>query len=221
LLYTDGGTNIVIDAGPDFRQQMLRTGIDHLDAILITHEHNDHVIGLDDVRPFNFRSGHPMRVYALPRVVREIRNRFEYVFGEAIPGIPRIELVEIEAGDRVQIGNVMVEAFEVMHGSLPILGFRFADFVYITDMKTIRDAAFEQIKTAKYLVASALHKRDHTAHMRLDESLAFAERFHQKAAPSRGIWLIHMSHHMGLMAEVSTELPDYVQFAHDGLTISL
>ncbi len=219
VLYSTEHFNILIDAGPDFRQQMLRARVQHLDAILLTHEHNDHVIGLDDIRPFNFSTGRPMRVYGLPRVTSEVRKRFEYIFGEAIPGLPRIELVDIEVGQVLDLGGIKVEAISIMHGPLPILGFRFGDFVYITDMKTIRDDAFERVKGANTVVINALHKGQHHSHMTLKEALAFAERLHK--AGTKKVWLTHMSHNMGLTSDVSRELPDYVRFSFDQLTIQV
>lgn len=146
MLVTVGGTNILIDSGPDLRQQMLRARVHHLDAILLTHEHNDHVIGLDDIRPFNFRTGRAMTVYALPRVAEQVRQRFEYVFSNPVPGIPRIELVTIEKDTPLRIGNVRVQPIGVMHGHLPILGFRFGDLTYLTDVKTVEAAEKEKIK---------------------------------------------------------------------------
>ncbi len=124
-LLQEGDTQILIDAGPDLRQQMLRSGTRSLTAILLTHEHNDHVIGLDDIRPFNYRSGHPLSVYALPRVAAEVRLRFAYVFGEPIPGLPRIELLPLDKSVDFQLEGVHVQPIELMHGYLPILGFRF------------------------------------------------------------------------------------------------
>jgi phosphoribosyl 1,2-cyclic phosphate phosphodiesterase len=219
VLYSDGQTNILIDAGPDLRQQMLRAKVSHLDAIFLTHEHNDHVIGLDDVRPFNFSSGHAMRIYALPRVTREVRKRFEYVFGEPIPGIPQIELIDIYPGQKVQIGEIQVEAIEIMHGKLPILAFRMGSFVYITDMKTIEPEALHQVLGAEVVVLNALHRREHHAHMTLQEALQFAEFLQQHKTGLKGVWLTHMSHQMGLAAETSQLLPELVRFSYDQLTL--
>lgn len=213
-LLTHGGTSIVIDAGPDLRQQMLRARVRHVDAILLTHEHNDHVIGLDDVRPFNFRSGRAMSVYALPRVAEQVRHRFEYVFGEPVPGVPRIELIPIDKNRPFCIGGVSVQPIEIMHGRLPILGFRFGDLTYLTDVKQVLEEEKRKIVGTKYLITSALHHREHPVHMNLEEALAFIAEL----APERA-WLTHVSHQMGLAEAVNPKLPPSVSLAHDGLEI--
>ncbi|MCC7244762.1 MAG: MBL fold metallo-hydrolase [Saprospiraceae bacterium] len=214
LISTDDGQNILIDAGPDFRQQMLREKVRRLDAILLTHEHNDHVIGIDDVRPFNFSSGKAMSVYGLPRVTGELRKRFDYVFAEPIPGLPRIELKPIEAGDTLQLGSLTIEAIGVMHGRLPILGYRIGDLTYLTDVKTVSDEDFQRIYKTKYLIVNALQFKEHPTHMNLDEALRFIE----KIQPERA-WLIHMSHHIGLAADMESRLPTGVSLAYDGLVL--
>lgn len=213
-LITDGQTNVLIDAGPDFRQQMLRYRIKHLDAILLTHEHNDHVIGLDDIRPFNHRSGEAMSVYTLPRVATEVRRRFEYVFTEHIPGLPRIELVSIDKDTQLQFGNIAIQSIGVDHGRLPILGFRIGELAYLTDVKTIAEQEMKKLAGLKYLVVTALHHDPHPTHMNLKESLAFIE----KLSPERA-WLTHVSHHMGLASEINPTLPPNVRLAYDGLEI--
>lgn len=213
-LLTSGDTHILIDAGPDLRQQMLRARVRHLDAILLTHEHNDHVIGIDDIRPFNFRSGHPMSVYALPRVADDVRKRFEYIFGEPIPGLPRIELHPIDQDTRLRIGEVSIQAIGIRHGNLPILGFRFGALTYLTDMKSVSPEEKEKISGTRFLVVNALHHRPHSTHMNLEESLEFIKQIR----PERS-WLIHLSHELGLSSEVSALLPPGVALGYDGLEI--
>ena len=213
-LLSDGDTNIIIDAGPDFRQQMLRARVRHVNGILLTHEHNDHVIGLDDVRPFNFSSGHPMAVYALPRVAGQVHRRFEYVFGEPIPGAPRIELIPLDKDTAFCIGSVKIQPVEIMHGRMPILGFRFGDLTYLTDVKMVSAVEKEKIRGTKYLITSALHHSQHPVHMNLEEALAFIE----DVAPEHA-WLTHISHHMGRAADMERQLPPDVALAYDGLEI--
>ena len=213
-LVTDGRTNVLIDAGPDFRQQMLRYRVKHLDAILLTHEHNDHVIGLDDIRPFNHRSGEAMTVYTLPRVATEVRRRFDYVFTEHIPGLPRIELVPIDKDTRLQFGNLIIQSLEVMHGRLPILGFRIGDLAYLTDVKMISAAELQKLQGLKHLIVTALHRQVHPTHMNLEESLAFVKKLEPEHA-----WLMHISHQMGRASAVNPSLPKHVRLAYDGLEI--
>ncbi|MBL7797105.1 MAG: MBL fold metallo-hydrolase [Saprospiraceae bacterium] len=213
-LIEHNGTNILVDAGPDLRQQMLRARVHHLDAILLTHEHNDHVIGLDDIRPFNFRSGHPMAVYAQARVAADVRKRFEYVFGDPIPGLPRIELHTMDENSRLNLKGVEVQAVGIQHGRLPILGFRFGDLTYLTDVKTLLPEELAKVTGTRFLVISALHHRPHPTHQTLEEALALIARIEPEHT-----WIIHVSHEMGLAAEVQPLLPPGVSLGYDGQEI--
>ena len=213
-LLSVGEQNILIDAGPDLRQQMLRAQVKRVDAILLTHEHNDHVIGLDDIRPFNFSSGKAMTVYALPRVASEVRRRFDYVFAHPIPGLPRIELVEIDTDTRLHFNGLDIQPIGVLHGRLPILGFRLGNLAYLTDVKTVAQEELKKLSDTKILVVNALHHHEHPTHMNLDEALAFVKML----APQHA-WLTHLSHRMGLAAAVEPGLPTDVQLAYDGLEI--
>ncbi len=215
-LLSAGPTNILIDAGPDLRQQMLRTGVKHLDAILLTHEHNDHVIGLDDIRPFNFRSGHPLSVYALPRVAADVRLRFAYVFGEPLPGLPRIELHNLDANTPFNLDGVQVEPIGVLHGRLPILGFRFGPLAYLTDVKSIEPDQMAKIAGVRYLVINALQHKFHPTHLSLQESLELIEQINPEKA-----WITHISHHLGLAREVEKMLPPHVELGRDGTVIEI
>jgi phosphoribosyl 1,2-cyclic phosphate phosphodiesterase len=215
-LLSDGTVQVLIDAGPDFRRQMLRARVDRLDAILLTHEHNDHVIGLDDIRPLNFISGKPLAVHALERVTQEVKKRFEYVFADPIPGLPRIDLVPIDVGQQLQFGNLSVDVIGVQHGRLPILGFRFGNAAYLTDVKTLLPSELEKLRGLKHLVLNALHHTEHPTHLNLSEALALIDVLKPQHA-----WLTHMSHKMGKYEELAKSLPPGVSMAYDGLEIEL
>lgn len=212
-----GETNIVIDCGPDFRQQMLREKVVNVDGIIFTHEHTDHVIGVDDVRPMNFRTRENMPLYAVERVQRDLKNRFGYAFVEnPYPGAPLLELKTIDKNTPFEIKGVEIMPIEIMHGQLPILGFRIGDFAYLTDMKTVADDEFAKLKGVKIIVIDSLQQREHFSHMTLEESLAFAEK-----VGAEQTYLTHLSHVMGLHEEVSKLLPENVEIAFDGLKIQV
>lgn len=216
LLQTET-TNVCIDAGPDFRQQMLSTGIDRLDGVVLTHEHNDHIIGIDDVRPFNFRHRKDMPVYATKRVQGNLLERFAYVFAEnPYPGVPRLELREINETDVIQIGDIYLEPILVYHGKMPVLGFRCRDFTYITDAKTIPEESMRKIKGTDTLILNALHHRPHYSHLNLEEALAVIEQ-----VQPRQTYLTHISHLMGTHASINPTLPEGVELAYDGLVINM
>jgi phosphoribosyl 1,2-cyclic phosphate phosphodiesterase len=209
------GLSIVIDTGPDFRQQMLAAHITQLDAVLFTHEHKDHTAGLDDVRAYNFKDDSDMPVYAMERVANNIKKAFDYIFAEhKYPGIPRVVLHLIENAP-FYINKTQIVPIEVMHYKLPVFGFRIKDFTYITDAKTIAEREIQKIKGSKILVVNALRKEEHISHFNLEQALDFIRQIKPQKA-----FLTHLSHNMGLHKEVSAELPDNVYIAYDGLEIN-
>lgn len=210
-------TNIVVDAGPDFRQQMLRTGINHLEAVLLTHEHNDHIVGIDDVRPFNFLSGNDMPVYGLARVLDELKDRFKYIFStDHYPGRPRLKTIITEPFELLNVGDIGILPLDILHGNLPVLGYRFGDFTYITDAKTIPSSTIKAISGTKTLVLNTLHHREHHSHLNLMQALDIIEL----VKPDRA-YFTHLSHEMGLYEKVQSNLPENVFIAYDGLTIDV
>ncbi len=217
VLIERAGKTIVIDTGPDFRYQMLRAGVRHLDAILYTHEHKDHVAGLDDVRAFNYKQQTSVDVYAHKRVQNALKQEFHYIFSDnKYPGIPRIELHEIDENEPFMVSGINVIPISVMHFQLPVLGFRIGNFTYITDAKTISTAEKEKIKGSEILVINALQKESHISHLTYDEALELA-----KEIGAKHTYLTHLSHRIGRHQEISAELPSDVSLAYDGLILEL
>jgi phosphoribosyl 1,2-cyclic phosphate phosphodiesterase len=216
LLEVDGKV-ILIDSGPDFRYQMLRENVKKLDAILYTHEHKDHVAGLDDVRAFNYKQGAEIDIYAHERVQDAIKQEFHYIFsGYNYPGIPRLKLNSITEGQRFTVEGIDVIPISVMHHQLPVFGFRIGDFTYITDAKTVSSEEKMKISGTKILVINALQKEDHLSHFTLEEALDFAFEIGAETT-----YLTHISHKMGTHLEVSQVLPKGVLLAYDGLSLHI
>lgn len=212
LIETDD-TRILIDCGPDFRTQVLGLPFKKIDGVLITHEHYDHVGGLDDLRPF-CRFGE-VPIYAEPHTAERLRTRMPYCFVDhSYPGVPNIPLQEIEENRTFLINHIPVTPLRVMHGRLPILGYRIGNIGYITDMLTMPDVSYEQLRQLDVLVINALRIASHPTHQNLAEALETARRIGAKKT-----YFIHMSHHIGLQAEVERQLPPHVYFASDGLEI--
>jgi len=197
---------------------MLRAGVSHLDAIFITHQHNDHIIGLDDVRPFNFRSRADMPVYCTKPVQAELQKRFAYIFAtqNRYPGAPMVKLKAISKQRAFELAGTTVQPIEAMHGRMPVLGFRIGDFAYMTDVKTIAAEERAKLQGLHTLVLSALHRRPHHAHLNLEEALAMIEALQPKQT-----YLTHLSHSMGKYEAVERELPEGVSIGYDQLRIEV
>jgi phosphoribosyl 1,2-cyclic phosphate phosphodiesterase len=210
------GKSFVVDTGPDFRQQALREDIKKLDAVIFTHSHKDHTAGLDDVRAYNYFQQKVMPVYGAPEVHEQLKREFYYAFGEKkYPGIPQLELIELN-GDDFTIEGVPIVALPVLHMKLPVLGFRFKNFSYITDSNHIPESTLEKLKGTKILVLNALQKEYHVSHFTLAEAMAMARRIGAETT-----YFIHMSHRLGPHKEVELELPPNIRLAYDGLSLSL
>lgn len=210
------GLSIVIDTGPDFRQQMLRESIRHLDAVLFTHGHRDHLAGLDDVRAYNFLQDSDMPLFAADVVLEQIRTEFSYAFSPTkYPGIPQLQMNTID-GAPFQIGNTLITPLPVMHLKLPVLGFRIGNFSYITDANLIPDRTYELLKGTEVLVLNALQKESHISHFNLAEALVVANKIGAKQT-----YFTHISHKLGRHKEIQKELPESVALGHDGLTVTL
>ena len=216
IMLEEGSTRIVVDVGPDFRQQMLRHEVDDLDAILLTHEHADHIFGLDDIRSFNWLRKSPMDVYCEPRVQKNLRSIFNYVFAaNKYPGTPQMDLIDLDS-EAFKIGPIPVIPIRVYHYKLPVYGFRFGKFAYLTDFNLIEDSEVEKLTGIDTLVICALRKTPHISHLNLAEALILIE----KIAPQNS-YLTHMSHEMGKHKDLVDELPQNIQPGYDGLVLEI
>jgi phosphoribosyl 1,2-cyclic phosphate phosphodiesterase len=216
VMITESGKNFVIDTGPDFRQQMLRARVEDVEAVLYTHEHKDHVAGIDDLRAFNYIQKKAVPLWATPRVQEAIKREVPYCFdGTDYPGIPKLELHTFTDKD-FSIAGVLFRPIEVMHYKMPVTAFRVGDFSYITDANFISPGELEKIRGSKVIVLNALRREKHISHYTLQEAIELVRELKPEKA-----YFTHMSHQLGLHADVMKELPEGIELAFDELTINL
>ncbi|MDR4987953.1 MAG: MBL fold metallo-hydrolase [Bacteroidales bacterium] len=215
ILVSYRNTTVVIDAGPDFRQQMLREKVSSLDAVVITHNHKDHTGGLDDVRAFNWIQKKPMDIFARDSVLDSIKKEFSYAFDEhKYPGVPQINLHTINNQPFI-IGDMRLIPIEAMHHQMPVYGFRIGGLSYLTDASHIEQHELEKMKGSRVVIINALRKEKHISHFTLDEAIDIIRYL----APEKGL-ITHVSHQMGLSKDVGLELPENISLACDGMHIS-
>lgn len=216
LVETDAGENILIDIGPDFREQMLREQVMHLDGILITHAHRDHVGGLDDIRSFNYVQNKKMDIWCNEQALKAITRDYHYIFGyHEFPGLPEADMHLVEDGKPFSVGSVTVVPIRAMHKDLPVLGYRIGPLAYITDANSLTPEEIHKMEGVDILVVNALRKEKHFSHFCLNEALEVVRQVGPREA-----YITHVSHQMGLYAEVSHELPPHVHLAYDGLKVT-
>lgn len=216
ILVQSEKTTLVVDTTPDFRTQMLRENVKKLDAVLFTHSHKDHIAGLDDIKAYNFFQNKPMEVYANELTQEALQREYYYIFiKEKYPGTPNVNLNTI-TDKPFMVGDIPVIPIFVHHLNMPVLGFRFGDFTYITDANKIDEIEKEKIKGSKILVVNALRKKKHISHFSLQEAIDLVEELKIPKA-----YFTHVSHQLGLHEEINNELPANIQLAWDGLVIHL
>ena len=216
ILVQSNKTSLIVDTTPDFRYQMLRTHTRRLDAVLFTHPHKDHMAGLDDIRAFNFFSQKAMDIYANSLTEEAVKRDFYYAFADKkYPGVPELNLITIDENPFV-IGDIPVQPILVYHHKMPVFGFRFGDFTYITDANRIEDEQMALIRGSKVLVLNALRKEAHISHFTLQEAVDLANELD---IPE--VYFTHISHQLGLHETINQELPPHIQLAYDGLELRL
>lgn len=215
MLISQNNRNLVIDCGPDFRQQILKENLQRLDAVLFTHEHQDHIAGLDELRSFIFKQHAPMPLYAEERVLKRIKSSFAYAFLEnPYPGAPSFDLHQILPGP-LHLCGMEITAIRAMHGKLPVLGFRIKNVAYLTDVNNLESGALDQLQELDFLVLDALHHDKHHSHFTLQEAVEVAQQIGAKKT-----FFTHISHSMGRHAEINANLPKNMALAFDGLTFN-
>ena len=212
ILVQSATTSLVVDTGPDFRQQMLRENVKHIDAVLFTHPHKDHLAGLDDIRAFNFFSKRPVDIYADSLTEEAVRRDFYYAFTDTkYPGIPELNMHTIDLAP-FMVGDIPVTPIQVWHLKMPVLGFRFGKFTYITDANRIEEEEKEKIRGCEVLVLNALRRQKHISHFTLGEAIELVQELRIP-----GAYFTHISHQLGLHAEIEAELSNGIHLAYDGL----
>ena len=216
ILVQSANTTLVVDTGPDFRYQMLRENVKKLDAVVFTHPHKDHLAGLDDIRAYNYFQRQPMQIYADSLTEEAVRRDFYYAFSDTkYPGIPELSMNTLDLEPFV-VGEIPIIPIPVWHMKMPVMGFRFGDFTYITDANRIEPDSMQKLRGTKILVVNALRKKEHISHFNLEEAIALAEDLQVEKA-----YFTHISHQLGKHKEVMKELPSFAELAFDGLKISM
>ena len=214
ILIESAQTSVAIDVGPDFRMQMLREKVNKLDAIVLTHEHRDHLAGLDDIRVFNYRKKGAFDIYCTKHVEGHVREGWPYIFKPApYPGVPSVEFKNFDKA-AFNIGDLQFEPIDLLHYKLPVKGFRIGSFAYLTDVSLIPEESFNKLTGLDSVVIGALRKKPHISHFSLDEAIEAAKRINAK-----NTYFIHMSHDMGFHKEVEKELPENMHLSFDGLKL--
>lgn len=211
------GINILVDTSPDLRQQMLAHNVKRIDGVLFTHEHNDHTAGLDDLRPYNFMQGGEMPIFGQERVIENLVERFGYAFtGGQYPGAPRMQPHIITPGEHFNFNDIAIQSIPVIHGKLPILGYRINNFAYVTDVSWISEESMQKLQDLDVLIISGLRIQEHHSHFNLDEAIE-----HIRILKPNRAYITHISHQLGLYKDVESQLPDKIHLSYDGLTIKM